>query len=184
MIFHCGFDLHFLDDYQCRISFHLFVSLVYLPWENVHLGPMLILLLGCIIFYMLSLNRYLYFFDINLLWDISFANNFHSVGSIFILFFLLQLKDFSFIWFHLFIFTSVFQTDPKNNIKIFVKVYCLSTLFSRSFIISHLTVKFLIHFEFAFAYGMRKLSNLINLHEIFQFSKHHLLKKLSFPHLS
>ena len=40
------------------------------------------------------------------------------------------------------------------------------------------------HFELVFAYGLRNQSNLINLHEIFQFSKCHLLKKLSFPHLS
>ena len=144
MIFYCGFDLHFLDDYQRRISFHLFVVFEYLLWKNVHLGPMLILLLGCIIFYMLSLNRCLYILYINLLWDISFTNNFHSVGSIFISLFLLQLKDFSLIWFHLFIFASVFLAwgdRSRKQLLRFVSKSVLPKFSSRSFIISYLIVK-------------------------------------------
>ena len=45
-----------------------------------------------------------------------------------------------------------------------------------------LTFKSLIHFEFVFVYGVREYSNFIYLHLTVQFSQHHLLKRLSFPH--
>ena len=47
---------------------------------------------------------------------------------------------------------------------------------SRSFIVSGLTFRSLIHFEFIFVYGIRKCST------VDQFSQHHLLKRLSFLH--
>ena len=53
---------------------------------------------------------------------------------------------------------------------------------SKSFIVSGLTFRSLIHFEFIFVYGVRKCSNFILLHEAVQFSQHHLLKRLSLPH--
>ena len=53
---------------------------------------------------------------------------------------------------------------------------------SKSFIISGLTFRSLIHFEFIFVYGVRKGSNFILLHVAVQFSQHHLLKNLSLPH--
>ena len=52
---------------------------------------------------------------------------------------------------------------------------------SRSFMVSCLTFKYLIHFELIF-YGVRKWFSFILLHIALQFSQHHLLKKLSFPH--
>ena len=58
----------------------------------------------------------------------------------------------------------------------------LPMLSSKSFIIYGLTFRSLIHFEFIFAYGVRKSSNFILLHIALQFSKHHLLKRLSLPH--
>ena len=53
---------------------------------------------------------------------------------------------------------------------------------SRHFIVSGLTFRPLIHFEFIFVYGVRKCSNFILLHVAVQFSQHHLLKSLSLPH--
>ena len=53
---------------------------------------------------------------------------------------------------------------------------------SKSFVVSGLTFRCLIHFEFIFVYGVRKYSNLILLHVAVQFSQHHLLKRLSLPH--
>ena len=53
---------------------------------------------------------------------------------------------------------------------------------SKSFIVSGLTFKSLIHFEFIFVYRVRKCSNFILLHVAVQFSQHHLLKRLSLPH--
>ena len=49
-------------------------------------------------------------------------------------------------------------------------------------IVSGLTFRSFIHFEFIFVYGVRKCSNLILLHVAVQFSQHHLLKRLSLPH--
>ena len=53
---------------------------------------------------------------------------------------------------------------------------------SKSFIVSGLTFRSLIHFEFIFMYDVRKCSHFILLHVAVQFSQHHLLKRLSLPH--
>ena len=53
---------------------------------------------------------------------------------------------------------------------------------SKSFIVSGLTFRSLIHFEFIFMYGVRQCSNFILLHVAVQFSQHHLLKRLFLPH--
>ena len=51
--------------------------------------------------------------------------------------------------------------------------------FSRSFIVSGLTFRSLIHFEFIFVYGVRKCSSYILLQVVDQISQHHFLKRLS-----
>ena len=53
---------------------------------------------------------------------------------------------------------------------------------SRSFIVSGLKFRSLIHFEFIFVYGVRKCPNFILLRVAVQFSQNHLLKRLSLPH--
>ena len=53
---------------------------------------------------------------------------------------------------------------------------------SRSFIVSGLTFRCLILFEFIFVYHVRKCSNFILLHVAVQFSQHNLLKKVSLSH--
>ena len=53
----------------------------------------------------------------------------------------------------------------------------------KSFIVSGLTSRSLMHFEFIFVYGVRKYSNFILLHVAVQFSQHHLQKRLSLPPL-
>ena len=53
---------------------------------------------------------------------------------------------------------------------------------SRSFIVSDLTFRSLIHFEFIFVWGVRKCSSFILLQVVDQFSQHHLSKRLSFLH--
>ena len=55
-------------------------------------------------------------------------------------------------------------------------------LSSKSFIVSGLISRSLIHLEFIFVYGVRECSNFIILHVAVQFSHHHLLKVLSFLH--
>ena len=52
---------------------------------------------------------------------------------------------------------------------------------SRSFIVSGLMFRSLIHFEFNFVYGVRKCSSFILLQMVDQFSQYHLLKRLSSP---
>ena len=54
---------------------------------------------------------------------------------------------------------------------------------SKSFTVSGLTFRSLIHFEFIFVNGGRKCSNLILFNKVLQFSQHHLLKMLSLPPL-
>ena len=53
---------------------------------------------------------------------------------------------------------------------------------SRSLIVSGLTFRSLINFEFIFVYSVRKCSSFILLQVVDQFSQHHLLKRLSFLH--
>ena len=56
----------------------------------------------------------------------------------------------------------------------------LTMFSSRSFIVSGLTFRSLIHFEFIFVYGVRRCSSFILLQVVEQFSQHHLLKWLYF----
>ena len=53
---------------------------------------------------------------------------------------------------------------------------------SKSFIVSDLTFRSLIHVEFIFVCGVRECSNFIHLHVAVQFSQHHILKRLSIFH--
>ena len=53
---------------------------------------------------------------------------------------------------------------------------------SRSFIVSGVMFRSLIHFEFIFTYGVRKCFSFILLQVVDQFSLHHLLKRLSLIH--
>ena len=53
---------------------------------------------------------------------------------------------------------------------------------SRSFIVSDLTFRSLIHFEFIFVCGVRNCSSFILLQVIDQYPQHNLLKRLSFFH--
>ena len=53
---------------------------------------------------------------------------------------------------------------------------------SKSFIVSGLTFRSLIHFEFIFVFAVRKCSNFNLSHAAVQFSQHHLLKRLPLPH--
>ena len=53
---------------------------------------------------------------------------------------------------------------------------------SKSFIVSGLTFRSLIHFKFIYVYGVRKCSSFFLLEVVDQFSQYHLLKRLSFLH--
>ena len=53
---------------------------------------------------------------------------------------------------------------------------------SRVFMVSSLTFKSLIHFEFILVYGVRRWSSFVFLHVSVQFSQHHLRNKLYLAH--
>ena len=53
---------------------------------------------------------------------------------------------------------------------------------SKSFIVSGLMFRSLIHVDFIFVYGVRKCSSFILLQVVDQFLQHHLLKRLSLIH--
>uniref|UniRef100_A0A8C6BKT1 Uncharacterized protein n=1 Tax=Monodon monoceros TaxID=40151 RepID=A0A8C6BKT1_MONMO len=128
----------------------------------------------------------LYILEINPLSVVSFANIFsHSEGCLFVLFmvFFAVQKLLSFIRSHLFIFVFISVTLGGGSKKIllwFMSKSVFPMFFSsKSFIVSGLIFKSLIHLEFIFVYGC---SNFILLHVAVQFSQHHLLKRLSFLH--
>ena len=59
----------------------------------------------------------------------------------------------------------------------------LPMISSKSFNVTGLTFRSLIHFEsIFFVYGVRKCSSFILLHVVDQISQHHLLKRLSLIH--
>ena len=53
---------------------------------------------------------------------------------------------------------------------------------SKSLIVSGLTFRYLIHFDFILVYGVRECSSFILSLIAVQFSQHHLLKMLSLPY--
>ena len=53
---------------------------------------------------------------------------------------------------------------------------------SKSFIVSGLTFRSLINFDFTFVYGVRQFSNFILLYVAVQVSQHYLLMRLFLPH--
>ena len=115
------------------------------------------------VFLLLSCMSCLYILEINPSLVTSFANIFsHSVGCIFILFmvsFAVQ-KLLSFIRFHLFIFVFVFITLGGGSEKIFLQFMSENVLpmfSSKSFILSHLTFRSLIHFEFILCTMLRSV---------------------------
>ena len=68
--------------------------------------------------------------------------------------------------------------------KVLAVIYvieCSAYVSSKSFIVSSLIFRSLIHFEFIFVYGVREYSNFIRLHVAVQFSQHCLLKRLLSP---
>ena len=131
----------------------------------------------------------LHILEINSFSVVSFAIIFsHSEGCLFIwlvVSFVVQ-KLLSLIRSHLFVFVFNFLYSRRGVIEDlwFMKSFdlCLPMVSSKSFVVSGLTFRSLIYFEFIFVCGVRKCSNLILLHVAVQFSQDHLLKRLYLPH--
>ena len=160
---------------------------VYLLWRKVYLGLLLIFRLGCMFFWYwaawaacilwrLILHRCFvckYFLPF---WGLSFCLVYG---------FLCCAKLLSFIRFQLFIFVfiSISLRGGSKRILLWCMSWSVLAKFSsKSFIVSGLTFRSLIHFEFIFVCGVRKWSDYILLHVAVQISQHHLLKRLSFLH--
>ena len=160
----------------------------YLLWRNVCLGLLPIFYIGLFVFLILSCMSCLCILEINSLLVASFEIIFsYSEGCLFVLFmvFFAVQKLLSFIRSHLFTFVLIFITlggGSKKMLLWFMSESVLPMFSSKSFIVSGLTFRSLIHFEFIFVYGVRERSNFIFLHVAVQFSQHHLLKRLSFLH--
>uniref|UniRef100_A0A9L0T2N9 Uncharacterized protein n=1 Tax=Equus caballus TaxID=9796 RepID=A0A9L0T2N9_HORSE len=146
-------------------------------------------LIRSLVFLLLRCMSSLYSLDISPLSDTWFANIFTQLlGCLFILLmvsFAVQ-KLFSLMWSHLFIFSFVSlawsDTVLENMLLRPMSKSILPMFFSRSFKVSGLTSKSLIHFELIFVHGVREWSTFILLHVAIQLSQHHLLKRLSFLH--
>ena len=124
---------------------------------------------------------YLYILEINYLSVVSFAIIFsHSEGffTLIIISFIVK-KMLCLIRSHLFI--SLLDVGHRGSCCDLCQCV-LPMISSKSFIVSHLTFRSLVHFEFIFVYGVRKCFNFILLHVAVQFSQHHLLKRLYLPH--
>ena len=131
----------------------------------------------------------LYILEINPLSVVSFAVIFsHSESCLFTLLivsFAMHAKAFKFNQVPLVYSCFYFHYSRRWVIKDLALIYaieCSAYVFSKSFIVSGLTFRSLIHFEFIFVYGVRKCSNSILSHVTVQFFQHHFLKSLSFPH--
>ena len=63
----------------------------------------------------------------------------------------------------------------------FMSLSVLLMFSSKSFIVSGLTFRSLIHLGFIFVYGVRKWSSFILLHVVDPLSQHHSLKTVFYP---
>ena len=120
-------------------------------------------LIGLFVFLILSCMSCLYILEINPLSIALFANIFsHSEGCLFVLFmvsFAVQ-KLLSLIRPHLFIFVFIFITLGGGLKKILLRLmskHVLPMFSSKSLIVSGLTFRSLIHFEFIFVYDVRSV---------------------------
>ena len=152
---------------------------VYLLWRNVYLN-LSIFWLGCFFFILGCLHH----LEINLLLVALFTNIFsHSVGCLFIFFMIsFAVQKLLSLVSHLFIyFINIMRWIQKENWCNLCQSFLL--MFStRSFIVSDLTFRPLIHFHFIFVYGIRDCSNFPVSCVAVKYSQYHLLKRLSFLH--
>ena len=77
-----------------------------------------------------------------------------------------------------FCFLTSGDTSSKKVLKAMSK-RLLPVFSSRILMVSRLTFKSLIHFQFILVYGLRTWSSFILFHVAIQFFQHHLLKRLS-----
>ena len=116
-------------------------------------------------------------------WQIS--SSIQQVVFLFCWWFPLLCKHFSFQWSLLFIFYFISLSWRDTWEKIFLREMSeiLLLIFScRNFMVSSLTCKSLIHYEFSLLYGVEGCLVSFFLHVSVQFSQHHLSNRRSLPH--
>ena len=131
--------------------------------------------IGLFVFLIFSNMSCLYILEINPLSVASFANIFSHFEDCLFVFFMVSFalqKLLSFLRSHLFIFYFISITLGGWSKKILL--WCMSKsvlpmFSSKRFIVSGLTFRSLIHFEFIFVYGVRKCPNFILLHVVSSF---------------
>ena len=180
----CSFDLHCFNNECCWVSFHLFTNHLYVFSGEMSLRSSAYYLIGLFVFLVLSCMNCLYSLENNSLSVVPFAIIFpHSEGCLFAVFLVSFAVQKLLIRSHLFTFVFVYIILGGGSQRIllwFMSDSVLSVFFSKSFIVSGLTFRSLIHLDFIFVYGVRKCSNFILLHVVDQFSQHHLFKRLPF----
>ena len=116
-------------------------------------------LIRLLLFLTLSSKSCLYILQINPLSVVSFANIFsHFVFFVFFMVYFVVQKLLSLIKSHLFIFLFISVTLGGGSKKIllwFMSKSVFPMLSSKSFIVSSLTFRSLMHLEFIFVYGVR-----------------------------
>ena len=111
--------------------------------------------------------------NIDYLLVVLFANIFSHLGGCLFSLFMVSFavpKLLSIIWSHLFCFYFHYSRRWVKKISLqFMSKSVLPMISSKSFIVSALTFRSLIHFQFAFVYGVRYCSNFILLQVAVQF---------------
>ena len=146
-------------------------------------------LIGLFVFLIFSCVSFLCILEINSLSVDSFGIVFsHSEGcllTLLIVSFIVQ-KPLSLIRSHFFVYFCFYSHYSgrwvTEDLAVIYVRECLPMFSYKSFIVSGLIFRSLIHFEFIFVCGVRTCSSVILLHTVDQFSQHHLLKRLSFVH--
>ena len=107
----------------------------------------------------------------------------HFEGCLLVYGFFCCAKAFKFNQVSIIYFLFLFSLFQKVGQKRSCYDLCQRVIFflfsSKSFVVSDLTFRSLIHFKFIFVYGVREWSNII---PAVQISQHHLLKRLFFLH--
>ena len=155
-------------------------------WRNAHLGLTFIFWLGFSVLFLFCFVCFVLFCFYQATWVIGYMSYQWLCLQIFfpILKFVFSLclwfpLNLSLIRSHLlpFVFTLIIQEGKHKKILLwFMSKSALPLFSSRSFTVTSIASRSLIHSEFSFVYGVKECSNFIILHVAVQFSQRNLLK--------